>query len=226
MFDDLDAVIDQINEIEGSGHADAGSKPDAPFTLSPKEEKPPAGDAKLGPQHCARRRESLTLEDFLSMQRELREGFSEPAFRERLLDLERRHGKGYEDRGGEEERRQLFLSVQATVLPRYGFEPSQAGVLDMLVMASRHNGHQEFDRSRQELNRLLGLEPRPGQGPARKPAGSEAQAPGKGKGKGARPWAAVQPNQEITALLSANVAGAVILPGHAQMPNGNPDEDM
>jgi len=72
----------------------------------------------------------LTLDQALSMQSELYKGFSDEGFQKQLKELETKHSKSSRD--FVTERTQLFLSVQSVVLPKYGFEGTQKGVVLML----------------------------------------------------------------------------------------------
>ncbi|CAK8985703.1 Uncharacterized protein SCF082_LOCUS252 [Durusdinium trenchii] len=92
----------------------------------------------------------LTLQEVLDLQAELYDGFSEPEFQEALRELEAIHGKAY--RNYTDDHTKLFLTVQNKVLPRYGFDKGQAGVLQMLSVGARYNDNEEFCSNRALLN--------------------------------------------------------------------------
>mmetsp|Transcript_92416 Transcript_92416/g.287554 ORF Transcript_92416/g.287554 Transcript_92416/m.287554 type:complete len:333 (+) Transcript_92416:79-1077(+) len=175
MFEDLDEVCNAIDRLEGKAPLkDLGHKNDIGRNSVP--EAPQPEDAV---QTCAPSRPTLSLEAALQLQRELYEGFANKDFQAELRELEEQHGKGYEGYGGEAERTALYLTVQSAILPKYGFEGSQAGVVAMLEAASCHNTNEEFRENRRMLNQLLGLEPT-GEELSRR----VGAAKGKGKGKG------------------------------------------
>merc|ERR1719178_515606 len=108
--------------------------------------KPEAASGALHGQTDARKQPSLTLEQALNMQDELQKGFSNTAFQMKLSELQRKFPKN----GAQfmSARTELFLEVQSAVLPRYGFEGTQRGVIQMLAAAARWNGNKDFCRKR------------------------------------------------------------------------------
>mmetsp|Transcript_112716 Transcript_112716/g.291267 ORF Transcript_112716/g.291267 Transcript_112716/m.291267 type:complete len:1123 (+) Transcript_112716:151-3519(+) len=70
----------------------------------------------------------LKLSKALALQAELMEGFAKPDFQRSLCELQKLH------RGGkfQMERTRLCLTVQGDILPKYGFEGSLGGVMEML----------------------------------------------------------------------------------------------
>lgn len=106
----------------------------------------------------------LSLQDVLDLQAELYDGFSDPGFQEALAELEAIHGKAY--RNYTDDHTKLFLTVQNKVLPRYGFETGQAGVLQMLSVGAKYNDNEEFCSNRALLNELIGMAPAIGEVPA------------------------------------------------------------
>lgn len=98
----------------------------------------------------------LTLEQFLTIQRELHDGFANKEFQQKLKEVEAKHGKAYKHISNEHT--QLFLSVQNVVLPKYGFAQGQKGVLQMLKEAAHFNENKQFQQARAVLNQLLGLD--------------------------------------------------------------------
>eukprot|EP00420_Gonyaulax_spinifera_P026224 CAMPEP_0197902488 /NCGR_PEP_ID=MMETSP1439-20131203/53576_1 /TAXON_ID=66791 /ORGANISM="Gonyaulax spinifera, Strain CCMP409" /LENGTH=286 /DNA_ID=CAMNT_0043523517 /DNA_START=59 /DNA_END=919 /DNA_ORIENTATION=+ len=104
----------------------------------------------------APQRPTLTLEQALSLQEELREGFSDPEFQRRLKDL--KEAGGWEPNElVDEERSRLFLTVQSFVLPKYGFEPNRKGVIDMLEAGAQFKNNEQYKANRDKLNSLLGF---------------------------------------------------------------------
>jgi len=182
MFEDLDEVCNAIDRLEGKAPLkDLGHKNDIGRNSVP--EAPQPEDAV---QTCAPSRPTLSLEAALQLQRELYEGFANKDFQAELRELEEQHGKGYEGYGGEAERTALYLTVQSAILPKYGFEGSQAGVVAMLEAASCHNTNEEFRENRRMLNQLLGLEPT-GEELSRRVGAAKGKGKGKGKGKDGPP---------------------------------------
>jgi len=103
------------------------------------------------------KRTELSLKDALKIQQELYVGFKDAAFQKKLAALGTVHRKGSDDFLAA--RSALFLTVQREVLPRYGFEASPTGIVDMLNAAARWNSNKEYSTNRDNLNRLLGLLP-------------------------------------------------------------------
>eukprot|EP00404_Azadinium_spinosum_P061656 CAMPEP_0180696066 /NCGR_PEP_ID=MMETSP1038_2-20121128/2779_1 /TAXON_ID=632150 /ORGANISM="Azadinium spinosum, Strain 3D9" /LENGTH=278 /DNA_ID=CAMNT_0022727517 /DNA_START=9 /DNA_END=845 /DNA_ORIENTATION=+ len=126
----------------------------APLRKHTEEAAPVYGAADSGSRACVAESGSrLSLEQALSLQRELYLGFTSAAFRKSRAELEERCGKGLESYP--EERSRLFLTVQSKVLPRYGFEGNQNGVLEMLDVGARFNQNAEYREKRDQLNQLL-----------------------------------------------------------------------
>lgn len=97
-----------------------------------------SGKELVRPKHASPE-EMLTLDCALSLQEELMEGFGKPEFQRTLAQLVRAHPT----KAGAEflrKRTELFLSVQSVVLPRYGFEGSPKGVVQMMAAYAPH-GH-------------------------------------------------------------------------------------
>ncbi|CAE7833219.1 unnamed protein product [Symbiodinium sp. CCMP2592] len=98
--------------------------------------------------------EMLTLDCALSLQEELMEGFGKPEFQRTLAQLVRAHPT----KAGAEflrKRTELFLSVQSVVLPRYGFEGSPKGVVQMMAAYAPHGHCPEVGWNNDQLNKLL-----------------------------------------------------------------------
>ncbi|CAE7350414.1 unnamed protein product [Symbiodinium natans] len=98
--------------------------------------------------------EMLTLDSALSLQEELMEGFGKPEFQRSLAQLVRAHPT---KTGSEflKKRTELFLSVQSVVLPRYGFEGSPKGVVQMMAAYAPHGHCPEVGWNNDQLNKLL-----------------------------------------------------------------------
>eukprot|EP00421_Protoceratium_reticulatum_P074947 CAMPEP_0168410362 /NCGR_PEP_ID=MMETSP0228-20121227/27655_1 /TAXON_ID=133427 /ORGANISM="Protoceratium reticulatum, Strain CCCM 535 (=CCMP 1889)" /LENGTH=124 /DNA_ID=CAMNT_0008424093 /DNA_START=92 /DNA_END=462 /DNA_ORIENTATION=+ len=116
----------------------------------------------------------LSLDQVLALQRDLYAGFADEDFQAKLEELEARLGKARVRYT--REHTALFLTVQDRVLPRYGFEQGQRGVLKMLDDVSRFNGEPTFEQNRLELNQLLGLAPEEGPDAAGPAPGPRARA--------------------------------------------------
>lgn len=101
-----------------------------------------------------RKVEAFPLERALSLQEELMEGFAQPEFQRALLAII----KDSPDRGLQFKKKQslLFLTVQSAVLPRYGFEGTQAGVFEMVRAFAPHQVP-EVEWNNGELSKLLRL---------------------------------------------------------------------
>lgn len=113
-------------------------------------------DQRTAFQPASRKNPELTLESALSLQQDLRSGFDTPTFQRKLEALQRKHPK----RGAAftSARSELFLEVQSSVLPKYGYGGTHEGVVDMLAAAARWNDNEQFRKNRDSLNRLLGLD--------------------------------------------------------------------
>lgn len=128
---------------------------------------------------------SLSLEQALSLQRELIQGFEAYEFQQKLKDLLVLHANSGSDSKGRRlfnaERQKLFLAVQSQVLPTYGFEGTQKGVFTMMHSMSVFNGEPEFTQLGIYLDQLLALDqPSPDQQPAVvevTPENAETEAP-------------------------------------------------
>jgi len=93
----------------------------------------------------------------LSLQQELLEGFRAHAFQQRLDALDRIYSAVPGSLEFQQERQELFLSVQSTVLPKYGFEGTLEGVFRMMGAMGRFLDDPEVLRLAKEINQLLGL---------------------------------------------------------------------
>jgi len=97
--------------------------------------------------------ELFTLDKALSIQEELMAGFAKVEFQRALANLI----KEYPEKKGLKfikARTELFLTVQSVVLPRYGFEGSQTGVMHMMRAFGPHQS-QEVAWNNGQLNMLL-----------------------------------------------------------------------
>lgn len=99
----------------------------------------------------------LTLKQALDLQKELYAGFANQRFQEQLGELNSQHGLAHQSFAAA--RSMLFLTVQRDILPKYGFEGSQRGVIEMLHAAAYFNDNEEYIRNRERLNKLLGFKP-------------------------------------------------------------------
>lgn len=114
----------------------------------------------------------LERERALALQKELYDKFSAPGFQAQLRECELRHA-------GEptellREHQQLVMGVQASVIPKYGFEPTLEGVLHMLAGARDFADDPEVSANVAAINGLIALK---GQArPAPRQAGLEPVA--------------------------------------------------
>lgn len=115
-----------------------------------------SGKELVRPKHASPE-EMLTLDCALSLQEELMEGFGKPEFQRTLAQLVRAHPT----KAGAEflrKRTELFLSVQSVVLPRYGFEGSPKGVVQMMAAYAPHGHCPEVGWNNDQLNKLLQID--------------------------------------------------------------------
>eukprot|EP00811_Abedinium_folium_P012159 NODE_2126_length_2287_cov_7.325926.p1 GENE.NODE_2126_length_2287_cov_7.325926~~NODE_2126_length_2287_cov_7.325926.p1 ORF type:complete len:616 (+),score=139.73 NODE_2126_length_2287_cov_7.325926:155-1849(+) len=98
----------------------------------------------------------LTLELAQNLQQDLLHGFSAPDFQRKLKDLKALHpsqsGMQYQTK-----RSALFLSVQAPILPRYGFEGTSKGAVLMFNSFAEFMNDSTVRRNGERLNELLGM---------------------------------------------------------------------
>jgi len=104
--------------------------------------------------------EPLTLDSAIELQRELLEGFSKAAFKEELSKLTAQKSE-LKPAAFAQKRQELFLTVQKTVLPSYGFEGSRSGVYKMFAAMGPFVKEPEFVKLGNEINAILGIESRP-----------------------------------------------------------------
>jgi len=158
-------------------------------SLEPAPDAPAGSAAQIDPDaKQAGGHPSLTLEQALSLQRDLLRGFSSEDFQEKLRELQATHPKG--SRQFNTERQRLFLTVQGAVLPEHGFEGSQRGVWQMMQALGAFNGHAEFDALGLQLNLALGLVDRAGAAPGADPRSADAAAAAAEAARGEAPSAA------------------------------------
>lgn len=102
---------------------------------------------------------AITLENVLSLQADLMEGFGRPAFQKQLDDIAEKHRDN--ERKFHAERQKLFLTVQKVVLPKWGFAGTPKGVFEMMTAMSQpqFNISPDFQRQGWFLNKLLRLAP-------------------------------------------------------------------
>lgn len=107
-------------------------------------------------------RPKLTLETALELLKELLTGYQSEAFQQRLKNLLAH----YPDRSGYigeakyytgfyTMRKQVLLSLQSTVLPKYGFSKHQGGTVMMVTAIKQFSGDAEIDRIGKEINDIL-----------------------------------------------------------------------
>jgi len=112
----------------------------------------------------------LKRERALTLQKELHDMFSARGFQAQLRECELRHaGQPAELH---REHQELVMGVQASVLPKYGFEPTLEGVLDMLAAVRELAADDpEVSANVDAINGLIALKARAR--PAPPPAGQE-----------------------------------------------------
>jgi len=99
--------------------------------------------------------ELFTHDKALDLQEELMWGFAQPEFQRALDELwaDFPDGKGFKFM---KRRNELFMSVQGYVLPKYGFEGNQAGVMHMMRAFGPHQTP-EVGWNSDQMNMLLRL---------------------------------------------------------------------
>jgi len=101
----------------------------------------------------------FTLDQALALQEDLMEGFAQPSFQALLSTLHRE----FEEQNGldrpafQQKRNELLLTVQATVLPKYGFAGTPAGLVCMMKAFGPYVASQEVAWNNGQLNKLLSL---------------------------------------------------------------------
>mmetsp|Transcript_121702 Transcript_121702/g.378845 ORF Transcript_121702/g.378845 Transcript_121702/m.378845 type:complete len:134 (-) Transcript_121702:86-487(-) len=109
-----------------------------------------------------RSKPALSREQAVELLRELLAGYQSEDFRRRMEDLMAH----YPDRTGliaEHKyytgfytmRKQVLLSLQSTVLPKYGFSKYQGGTVMMVTAIKQFNGDAEIARLGLEINTIL-----------------------------------------------------------------------
>lgn len=112
-----------------------------------------SGGGRVLPQGSAAAR--LTLQQAVSLQEELHEGFKQRHFQAKLEELEAAHGGMARFH---KLRSDLCLTVQGPILVRYGFSADQRGVYDMLEAFGPYNNVPQVVDKGIEINRLLHLD--------------------------------------------------------------------
>lgn len=98
----------------------------------------------------------LSATQAISLQYELLEGFSEVEFQSALKALLAEHGSDSPE--FRRQRAKLLLTVQSHVLPKYGFEGTFYGAIEMVQVITKWSGeNDEVARIGNEINRLLGF---------------------------------------------------------------------
>lgn len=127
-------------EAQFAGGARQGNTGDSPAVEV--EKKPPANEAN----------KALTFEQALALQEELIEGFGRPDFERELAALFDAHPSRNVD--FKRKQAKLYFSVQSAVLPKYGFEATQSGILKMMQALNTHRGP-KVTQNDERLNKLL-----------------------------------------------------------------------
>jgi len=103
----------------------------------------------------------ITKRQAVSLQRELCEGFRADAFQRQLAELTARYAARPTSTEFQQERQELFLSVQSVVLPKYGFEGTAGGVYRMMGAMGPFVADPEVLRLAGDINSLLGIDSPP-----------------------------------------------------------------
>jgi len=101
----------------------------------------------------------FTLDRALALQEDLMEGFAQPSFQAslRTLHCEFEEQNGLDGMTFQLKRNELLLTVQATVLPKYGFEGTPAGLVRMMKAFGPYIASKEVVWNNEQLNKLLPL---------------------------------------------------------------------
>jgi len=119
-----------------------------------KAETASAGPVSL--RHPPKGEPTLTRDQALAVQRELRAGFQEELFQRQLVVLH----EAYDPRSADfaKARQKLTLSVQEKVLPKFGFEGTLSGVYKLMGALGPWVEDREFVIMGIEVNEILGVE--------------------------------------------------------------------
>lgn len=98
----------------------------------------------------------MTRQQALALQHDLYIGFLDPIFQRKLNILESTHQRGSTEHV--KARQKLMLSVQAKILPRYGFEGSLAGLYKMMAACGPYVEDPEFVKQGTVIYQMLGIE--------------------------------------------------------------------
>lgn len=99
-----------------------------------------------------------SLDGFLILQKELKAGFADESFQEKLRQLQEQcERRELAKTKFLAERQKLFLTVQSEVLPRYGYEGSSNGVYKMMGDMKPYIKDPQFIELADEINCLLGI---------------------------------------------------------------------
>jgi len=98
----------------------------------------------------------------ISLQKELLQGFMDPRFQKELAQLQKRsNGGSLTPMESSKLKQDLLLTVQAKVLPNYGFDGTPNGVLKMLGAMGPFVKDAEFMDLGKHINELIGVESPP-----------------------------------------------------------------
>jgi len=98
----------------------------------------------------------MTMERALSLQEELMEGYGKPEFQKALDRLIAEYGNSPSNQSFSKKRSELFMTVQGVVLPRYGFEASAKGVVQMMSAYNQpHLLIPEVGQNNEQMGKLL-----------------------------------------------------------------------
>lgn len=97
----------------------------------------------------------FSVQKVRALQSELLQGFKEPEFQAKLDELSARFPEGKSSAEFRKEQQLVYLTVQAHVLPKYGFEGSGRGVFEMLAILDKFTNDPQMTRGREELAAVL-----------------------------------------------------------------------
>jgi len=102
---------------------------------------------------------TLTLEKALALQKDILEGVEAEGFQREIEALEKKHQRGTKEFAMG--RTALCFKVQIPVLPKYGFEASMKGVLEMVNAMNEFNYDQQFSEMGSRLSSLMRIDGSP-----------------------------------------------------------------
>lgn len=154
-----DTVADANAQADAEAHGKEWSATQASKLVAGdlSSQQPKAPDTKASERNSQEGRLDLvpfTLERALSLQKELIEGFSQPEVQQELNALAAESPSRTTQL--QKKQAELYFKVQRAVLPKYGFEATRIGIIDMMKALQSHQGPQVTEND-ELLNTLLRL---------------------------------------------------------------------